>query len=114
MNAIKNSPAIMSAVRQTMGIMRPTRPNQCQTALIMRQQKRSTRYMMVFLHHLPHLTRVAKLSSSDSTSPKDTQPMKAKIKTICIMAAYPLGIFQNSTSPITNMSSMHAHTTAAA
>ena len=65
---------MISAVRQTMGIMRPTRPNQCQTALTTRQMRRRTRYMTVFRHHLPHFTRVAKLRSSARMRPKAKPP----------------------------------------
>ena len=84
MNPMVNSPSIMSAVRQTMGIMRPKRPMPCQTALTTRQMRRRMRYMTVFRHHLPHLTRVAKLSSSARTRPKAKQTTASKNNAACI------------------------------
>ena len=105
---------MISAVRQTMGIMRPTRPNQWQMALTTRQMRRSTRYMTVFRHHLPHFTRVAKLRSSARMRPKATHRTNKPRKAYCMMAVYPFGTLNTILSPTTNIRNMSAKMTAAA
>ena len=70
--------------------------------------------MTVFRHHLPHLTRVAKLSSSARTRPKATHRTNTPRKTYCMMAVYPFGTLFTILSPTTNIRKKSAKATAAA